>query len=238
MTPLLKTLHLSLERPHPLDKRADRERLIHSIQKELGTSIPIDLDLRHLRDLPRLLREGAFSITLTVCLLPDRAQVVSLGKGTPYGLAIDIGTTNMAASLIDCKTGEKVCQAERENPQIEAGTDVLTRVHRAMAGEGERLHDLLIQGLNSLIEDICKASATAPHEIYALSIAGNTIMTHFLLGLPVENIPIDPYIPVSHGFDFLRPDELGLGINPSGVVYVFPNAGSYVGGDIIAGILS
>ncbi len=237
MDPLVTRLPLDLEKPSPEDKRADKERVLAALKKA-GLSVPADIGPEILRTLPGLLRDNDFSLTATVGYVRDRAKVVDLQGASSYGIAVDIGTTNIAASLFDMANTQKLDVMEYENPQIEIGPDVLTRVHSSMQGEGARLHRLLINGINALIHKLCNAHAIDCSDIHAAAIAGNTIMTHFLLALPVDNISVAPYTPVANRMDFAGPGEIGLDMNRSGVVYIFPNAGSYVGGDIISGILS
>jgi len=238
VNPLVSSMSLSLDKPSNTDKRADRERLVDGLVNEIGNELAFEIDLGDLRELPFALRENDYRVTLTLGFLRDRVKVVSLRKSSPYAIAIDIGTTNLVASLFDIEKLQKIGHMELENPQIIVGLDVLTRVHAAMGGKGEELHQLMMKGINDLISRVCAACAARETDICAAVIAGNTIMTHFLLNLSVDNIPMEPYIPVSHRFDFIAPDSIGLNINRKGIVYVFPNAGSYVGGDIISGILS
>ncbi len=108
----------------------------------------------------------------------------------------------------------------------------------AMMGRHEELCTALKDGINRLVEQLRQTSGIKPQDILYASVCGNTVMSHFLLGLPVDNIPVEPYLPVVHRPGTFTARELSLEINPEAPVYVFPNAGSYVGGDIISGILA
>ena len=238
MNQIVFPLSLILDKPTSSDKRADRERLLDRLNQQTGLYLPVEIDLKVLREIPSLLRKNEFSILLTLGFMRDRLKVIAANRRFIYGVAIDIGTTNIVSSLFDLNRNQRIGHMEGANPQTAAGLDVLSRMHIAMGGKGEELHRLLIKGVNDLIDNLCNAHKINHSDIYAAVIAGNTIMTHFLLDLPVENIPIDPYIPVMNRIDFIEPVDIGLKINPEGIVYVFPNTGSYVGGDIIAGILS
>ncbi|MGO9612858.1 MAG: ASKHA domain-containing protein [Dissulfurispiraceae bacterium] len=238
LNPLVSSISVSLDRPSNTDKRADRERLVDGLLAVIGNERGVEIDLVELRELPFALRENDYRVTLNLGFTRDKVKVISLGKSSSYAIAIDIGTTNLVASLFDVEKLRRIGYMELENPQIIVGLDVLTRVHAAMGGRGQELHQLMMQGVNDLIARVCAACAMSETDICGAVIAGNTIMTHFLLNLSVDNIPMEPYIPVSHRFDFIAPNSIGLNINSKGIVYVFPNAGSYVGGDIISGILS
>ncbi|MBZ0157571.1 MAG: ASKHA domain-containing protein [Alphaproteobacteria bacterium] len=238
LNPLAATCSVRLEKPSPSDKRADKERLIEALSRCPGEDLPVDIPLDILRELPHTLRERDFCLSPALVFTGDRGTVAALQKTSLYGVALDIGSTNMAASLFELTTGKKVGGQEKENPQTAVGLDVLTRMHAAMGGASEKLHRLLAGGINELLLDLCREHSIVPSDIYVLTVAGNTIMTHFFLDLPVESIPLEPYIPVAHHIGFLSPREAGIAICPHGTVYVFPSVGSYVGGDIIAGILS
>lgn len=236
MNPLITTVSVSLDLPSASDKRADKERLLDGLVRS-GVHTPVEISPALLAGLPAALRACDFSPLLTLGWEGDRARVVAINKRIVYGLAIDAGTTNIVASLFDMTACRRIAAREHENPQIAAGLDVLSRVHAAMSGRGEELHALLIDGINALIGELCSDHGIRSEDICAAVIAGNTIMMHFLLDLPVHTIPVDPYLPVAYRMDFVRPRDAGIAINDQAVVYIFPNAGSYVGGDIIAGIL-
>lgn len=238
MKGLVEKISLSLERPTPTDKQADRERLVGALIGHTGIDIPVVIDLTVLKDVPRVLRDHGFSVTVTSCFTGDALRVIALDKEVSCGVAVDIGTTNIVASLYDLADGRRIVQRERENPQTAIALDVLSRVQVAMGGRSRELHALLMEGMNALIGDLCAAGGIRPGDIDCVVCAGNTIMTHFLLDLPVENIPLEPYIPAAHHVDPFLPGEIGLSMNSRGLVHVFPNVGSYVGGDIVAGILS
>jgi uncharacterized 2Fe-2S/4Fe-4S cluster protein (DUF4445 family) len=107
-----------------------------------------------------------------------------------------------------------------------------------MVGNGEDVYRMLQNGVNTLIASLCRAAGINGRDIHGMAVAGNTAMTHFFLGLDVSTIPVAPWVPVVRVPGFFTASELGLDINPEAAVYVFPNAGSYVGGDITAGIIA
>lgn len=229
---------VALSEPNPSDKTADWERLLGAVRQKSALSEPIIADAAVLRQLPAALRGGAWTLNLVLAHARDRSTVVSLDSGAAFAAAVDVGTTNVVASLFDLASGARVAGGYTRNPQTDIGPDVLTRMHVSMGGRGRELHSLLVMGINRLLRQLCDTAGIGRDRVSAVAIAGNTIMTHFLLDLTVEHIPVEPYIPVVHRVDFLDPSSIGLDMNPRGIVYVFPNAGSYVGGDIIAGILS
>ncbi|MEE9524021.1 MAG: ASKHA domain-containing protein [Thermodesulfovibrionales bacterium] len=154
-----------------------------------------------------------------------------------YSIALDLGTTNLVALLIENGNGKIIARTKTENPQITYGSDILTRMHYAMSGKADKVHNVLIDGVNVLISRLCNAVDINNNEINALAVAGNTAMSHFFLGLDISTIPVAPFEPVVRKPGLLLASEVALDIHPEAVVFVFPNAGSYVGGDIISGIL-
>jgi len=233
--PFVFLYDVDLTPPAVQDKTADADRL----KKVLGEKglHEVIIPLHILRRLPEELRRNQFSLRLVIGFHGNGFRLLDMGKEKIYGLALDIGSTNMECSLLDLGSEEKIDSISRENPQMKFGSDVLTRVQRVMAGKSGNLTDELLQGVNMLIETICAKNSIAPEDIYAVIVTGNTIMTHFFLGLDVRNIPVSPYIPAVNSGIFLDAGETGLQVNQYAVIYVLPNSGSYVGGDIISGII-
>jgi len=215
------------------DKRADLDRLKETLKEDF------DLSLNTLRQLPYIIRKKQFKIGLVFARTFKTKRLLKVSyEGPLFALAIDLGSTNMVATLWDLSSAQMQQQHSIKNPQLSYGADILSRVQLAMSGSFEQLHKVLLDGINTLIREIAEKAAILPEDILFCSICGNTVMSHFLLGLPVEYIPVEPYIPVAHRFGTFTARELELGLFPEAPVYIFPNAGSYVGGDIIAGILA
>ena len=234
--PLVYSRRIKLLGPSTGDKTSDADRLLAALKQEGMDRVELPLDV--LRRLPSELRKQGFEIDLVIGVHGDKTTVIDIGRTHVYGVALDIGSTNIEGSLFDLKTGVRLHAREIENPQIVYGSDVLTRAQESMMGRFEILAGALLGGINRLISEICSVGNIAPDDIVAVTVAGNTIMTHFFLGLDVNNIPMSPYIPVISRAVYTDGGDSGLCINKNGLVYVFPNAGSYVGGDIISGIIA
>ncbi len=233
--PIAFVLDVGIDAPSASDKMADADRLAEGLRgMGLGN---VEIPLHVMRKLPEELRKKGFKVRVVVGRNGEGYRLLDIGKDRIYGVALDIGSTNVACSLFDLTSGKKIGTAETENPQISFGNDVLTRVQRSMIGEFEVLKQNLDMGLNRAIEEVCKDHGVALEDVFGVTVAGNTIMSHFFLGLDVRNIPMSPYVPAVNRPVFALAGETGLSINEDAVVYVFPNSGSYVGGDIISGIL-
>jgi len=233
--PLVFTLDLQLLPPSSEDKVADAERLKEALS--ISGISPVSIPLHLLRRLPDELRKNNFVVTVVIGHDDHGFRVLDINRGKIYGIALDIGTTTLESALFELDTKKRVDVSETENPQIRFGADVLTRVQMAMAGQGTELTESLRDGVNSLVLDICRKNSIQSRDVYAMTVAGNTIMSHFLLGLDVRNIPISPNTPAVNSAVFCSADKIGISIHPDATVYVLPNAGSYVGGDIISGMV-
>jgi len=233
--PLVFTCAVELSFPSTEDKRADLLRLRDAL-RDIGIS-PVDIPLPVAVRLPGELRKNGFSVSLVVGRESGRFRILDISSGPVYGIALDIGTTTIECELFELGTGKRAGSYSISNPQVSSGADVLSRIHLSMSGQGGMLADALRSGLNCLIAAVCVENEISASNVYAVTVAGNTVMSHFFLGLDVSNIPVTPNIPVLSEAVFCRASDVGLCIFPDAVVYLFPNAGSYVGGDIISGML-
>jgi uncharacterized 2Fe-2S/4Fe-4S cluster protein (DUF4445 family) len=155
-----------------------------------------------------------------------------------FGIAVDVGTTTIAVQLVYLPLAEIVAVRSDYNDQISCGLDVISRINYAR--RPDRLEDLrrrVLDTVNRLILQVCESHDVSPHEISNAILSGNTVMTHLLLGLNPEHIRIAPYTPTLHETPFLNAGDVGLQINPESWVAFSPCVGSYVGGDITAGVL-
>jgi uncharacterized 2Fe-2S/4Fe-4S cluster protein (DUF4445 family) len=226
-----------LPQPSSEDKTADAERLKEGLAKKGLHPVSIPLDV--LRRLPDEMRRNGFSLNVVLGRTEKGYRILELdtGNAAAYGIALDIGTTTIECALFELHEKKRLDILEVENPQIIFGTDVLSRAQMAMSGQGPVLTAALREGVNSLIRSVCERNTIDLQHVYALTVSGNTLMSHFFLGLDVRNIPIAPNVPAAGNAVFCSAQEAGVCIHPHAVIYVFPNSGSYVGGDIISGMV-
>jgi uncharacterized 2Fe-2S/4Fe-4S cluster protein (DUF4445 family) len=156
-----------------------------------------------------------------------------------YGVALDIGTTALSAELVDLSTGDILGRASSLNAQVACGDDVLSRILCAAERGGiDRLHAYVTDTVNNLVREMADARGIDPEEILAVSVAGNTVMTHTLLRLDPASIRAEPYVPVATTLPVLTAAELGLAVHPRAGVFVLPGTAAYVGGDITSGVVA
>ena len=160
-----------------------------------------------------------------------------------YGVAIDIGTTTVAASLYDLQTANKLSVASDVNRQARFGSDVISRIQFASTKDNLMLmQDTILNQVNNLVSNLCEQASINSDYIYLVAIAGNTTMQHLFMGLDPTGIGVAPFTPVTletHTFDYNAPELKSIiKINSTGKIIVCASIASYVGADILAGILA
>ncbi|NLM28244.1 MAG: DUF4445 domain-containing protein [Clostridiaceae bacterium] len=199
-----------------------------------------NLPLEILQSLPDIIRKEEYQVTVTKVL--DEITGVESGdtSNTLYGIAVDIGTTTLAAYLYDINSKKLLSVASLLNPQGKYGADVISRIDYTMRDKNKlkEMSSLIRLAINGLINEMTLSAQIRHTDIYALTLAGNTTMLHFALGLPARNIAAAPFIPATLSSFLLKPDELNFSINPSGRVIVLPSVSAYVGADTVAAVIS
>lgn len=243
---------LTIEPPSLADNTTDFERL----KRELARQYQIrDLvaDLPVLQRLAKTLREShvegkGWQVTAVLERgtwvdpeAPPRLLDVRPGdrSGRTLAVAVDIGTTSNVVYLVDLASGAFIDSAAAYNAQIACGEDIISRILYARKEGGlQHLQRLVVQTINERLHELAERNQIDLSEIYAMTVAGNTTMTHLFLGLDPAYIRLEPYIPTVNHPPPVRAAELGLHVCPSGMVDCLPGVGAYVGGDITAGVLS
>jgi len=242
--PLVQRLEVEVSPPTIDDNSSDLERLLRALRAAEADFESFDVDLEVLRNLPRTLRGNNWRACVSLADHDGPGRVIgvapSCAQHHSYGLAVDVGTTTVAVHLVDVELAMAVAAEAALNDQIAHGEDVIARIIYASEHEGglHRLQREVIATINRLIGSMCEAQGISPDHIMSASCAGNTVMTHLLLGLDPAEIRRHPYVPAARQFPLVRAAEIGLGINPGAVVYCAPAVASYVGGDIVAGVLA
>lgn len=240
--PFIRRITLELNKPDIFSIVNDLDILLHKLIQETGYP-EIAISLKILTTLPHIIREQNWRVTVYLFEYDGKAEIIDIcpGKGTPpLGLAIDIGTTTVVVYLVNLDTGMVIDKEGDYNLQSIYGADVISRmIHCDEQKNG--LNDLqtaVIQTINQLIETLCIKASICMQDIYNIVYAGNTVMAHLLLGIDPAYIRLEPYTPAATVYPFARAAELGIQINPMGYVVSLPSIASYVGGDIVAGVLA
>jgi len=239
--PLAVKWNIVVPEPELEDGLSDLDRLTRRLQLEWGKKKFI-YPLEVIRNLPEVIRKEQGNITVTLIREPEQYHVIHIEPGNTavhhYGIAVDIGTTTIAVRLVYLPLAECVATENDYNDQITCGLDVISRINYARKPERlEELRQRVLNSVNKLIERVCKVKEIKPSDICNAVVSGNTTMIHLLLGINPEYIRLEPYTPAVLETPFLEAGELGININSNAWIYFSPNVGSYVGGDITAGIL-
>jgi uncharacterized 2Fe-2S/4Fe-4S cluster protein (DUF4445 family) len=238
--PLTKKYFLRLPKPSLSDSISDIERISRGLKKYNGSICP-DMDMPTLRKISRILRESNWEIT--VILDEDNNKILFVEQGDTskinYGIAVDVGTTTIVVSIINLNNGETIGTESSFNSQSVYGDDVITRIIYAEKKQGlETLHHLVVSTINELIQNISKNHSITLNNITGIVAAGNMTMMHLLLKIDPSFLRREPYIPSSNTFPSMFAAEIGIKINPSGILWLVGGTASYVGGDITAGVLA
>lgn len=234
--PNVRRVILRLDPPSFADQMGDRERVERALAR-LGIRARCAPAV-----LPRMaqrIRDLGFHVAAVV--VGD--EVIDVGppeEADVCGVAFDIGTTTVVAYLMDLATGRERAVASALNPQSRYGLDVITRVTFAIEqADGLGILKGAVRDLmNDLIARVCAQAGVDRERVYEVSVVGNAVMQHLLLGIDPHYLAMAPYVPATTGSVTVGAASLGLGIHPEGKVYVLPGLGSFVGADTTGVILA
>ena len=235
LRPAVRKRYLELAEPSLADQLTDLERVIGEL-----TDLNPAADLAVLRTLGTTLRQSDFKVTAVVA--DETLIAVEPGDttGRAFGLAFDLGTTTVVATLLDLTTGTPVAVESMLNKQQPFGADVIARISATMLDPAARdkLQQLAQETLAELSTAVCEAGAVLPAEVYEVALAGNATMVHLVLGIDPEPLGVAPFIMSTRLLPEVRARDLGVPAHPQARAVVFPAFGAYVGGDITAGLLA
>ncbi|MFA6008698.1 MAG: ASKHA domain-containing protein [Desulfobacteraceae bacterium] len=242
--PPIEKIYMELDPPTAADNISDVTRLVNHLklnknEKKLQLTLPV------IRKIPDVMREKNFKITAVIerpVRDDSKSRIINVQAGDTtdrnYAIALDIGTTTVYAQLVNLITGEAVAQYGEFNGQISYGEDVISRIMYAEKEGGlERLRLVVVDTINKVLDKLDKRSKVDPEDINSITIAGNTTMTQLFLGVNPRYIRRAPYVPASTLYPPLSAQSLGLNLSPHVIALVFPQISSYVGGDIVSGVM-
>ncbi len=233
LNPGISAVAMNLAPPTRDDPLAGMDALLTALGEHLSLSLAA---LRGLADRPR----GAVR-RVQVIKGNGRVLDVRSGEGVVLGAAIDVGTTTLAVYLYDLVTGRRLGSSAGYNPQRAFGADVISRIGRVRERSDDglaELHETLIEGLNERLQEACTAADADPRAIYRAVVVGNPTMMHLMIGVSPVGIDHVPYVSVFLRSAQFQASEEGLCMHPSGDVLLLPGISSYVGSDIVAGLLA
>jgi uncharacterized 2Fe-2S/4Fe-4S cluster protein (DUF4445 family) len=239
VAPAVRLAYVEVE-PATLESAGDWERLRTALAEQWGL-YDLTIDPVLLRTLQKTLRDGNWAVTVTVWQSREVIRVEPGYNDGLYGLAVDVGSTTVAAHLCDLRTGELLATESMMNPQVRYGEDLMSRIsYGMMEPQGvNRMHRAIIAALNTLATNAAKTAGIPSSAITDLVLVGNTVMHHLLLGIdPVElgGLPfaLATYDPVD-----MKARDLGLkAVHPCAMVHVLPCIAGFVGADNVGVLLA
>ncbi|MGQ9921653.1 MAG: ASKHA domain-containing protein [Desulfobacca sp.] len=242
--PAFQKKFLALPVPTLSDNMCDLRRLRDGLKKQYRLD-NITVDFALTRTLAQVLREKNFEVTVTLDFAQRRSRKprlvrVEAGDTTSrhYAIAIDIGTTTVWGQVLDLANGTVVDALGEYNAQISYGEDVISRIiYAGKPGGLQRLQEVVVATINSVIEALLKKCQLHTDDISHLTLAANTTMTHLFLGVDPKYIRLTPYVPTLCSVPPVRGRDVGLAVADHVFVYCLSNVSSYVGGDIVSGVL-
>jgi len=234
--PPIRVMNISIDQPTLEAPRADVKSLWQALAAQGVPSGVIDFRVQ--QSLSRALRDNEWQVQ--VALRNNEIIAVRPQSSPRLGLAVDIGTTKIAGYLIDLESGRTLTSKGLMNPQISYGEDVVSRITAASKSlkDADRLQGLLIETLNELAKELSGELDSDPADIIEAVVVGNTAIHHLVLGLPVKQLGLSPYVPTTNEPLDVKARDLGIDIAPGAYVQFLPNIAGYVGADHVAMLLA
>ena len=242
--PPIEKRYLKITPPSLSDNISDLSRLIRALKQIHGLQ-NVTVDFYTIKKLSSILRESDWKVTVTLGIplkTGGKIQLINIEPGDTtgqnYALAIDIGTTTVWGQLLDLNNGNILAQHVDYNAQISYGEDVISRIVFAQKPGGlQKMKDLVVSTINGIIKQLLNKHQVPLEAITHLTLAGNTTMTHLFLEIEPRYIREAPYTPSMNYFPPVLAKELGLNVGGHVQAFLFPCIASYVGGDVISGVM-
>ena len=235
----IKTFKISVEEPDMHKGTGDLSRLKVALSEEWGLD-NLTCSLEVLQSLQPVLREGEWKVTVAVRNNEEIIAVFPGFKDELFGIAVDVGSTTIAAHLCDLSTGEVSGSAGLMNPQIRFGEDLMSRVSYIMMNEGgeKDLTRVVREAINEIITTIISENNIDAEDILEMTLVGNPIMHHLVLGIDPTELGAAPFALATDLSANIKAKELNLNINSGAYVYVLPCVAGHVGADAAAVLLA
>ena len=239
VNPLVRLHVVEVSEPSMHEPVSDLRRVLEELEFEWGLT-DLECDPHVLMALQGALRDGQWQVTVAVF---REREIVAIWPGyheTVLGMAFDIGSTTIAAHLVDLASGEALASAGRMNPQIRFGEDLMSRVSYVMMHPGaeQQMCEAVRTAVAELIVEVCAEADQKTDNILDCTFVGNPIMHHLLLGLSPVELGGAPFALATDSAVTVSAQSLGLGINPGARCYVLPCIAGHVGADCAAVVLS
>ena len=239
LNPVIRMYYVEVQEPNMHDPSGDLQRLKDALEFEWRLE-RLSCDLRQIQNLQKALRDGEWKVTVAV---HGGSQIVAVWPGfkdQAYGLAIDVGSTTIAAHLCDLSSGEVVESAGVMNPQIRFGEDLMSRVSYLMMNPGkeDRLTNEVRKAIQRLSEEVAESQGIEVTDILDVVFVGNPVMQHLLLGISPIELGGAPFALATDEAVSIWASELDLTLHPNARAFVMPCIAGHVGADTAGMVLS
>jgi uncharacterized 2Fe-2S/4Fe-4S cluster protein (DUF4445 family) len=237
--PVIHLYCVDVAKPELHRQEGDLQRLSKALAKEWGLSVA-GCDLGVLQELQRALREGKWTVTVAI---RHNGRIVAVWPGFrdhAYGAAVDVGSTTIAVYLCDLTRGEVIGSSGAMNPQIRFGEDLISRISYAMLNTGGagQMTQAVRTAVSDLISETAIASGIDPADILELTLVGNPVMHHLVLGIDPSPLGTAPFTLATDRAGEVRATELDIRVHPNARAYLLPCIAGYVGADTAAVLLA
>lgn len=237
--PVVRQVYIEVDRAELGEHRGDWGRIQSALSDQWGlTDLKIaPYSLRHLQ---KNLRAGDWKVTVTIW---NGIEVIDIQPGYQegaYGMAVDVGSTTVAAYLCDLRTGDVLSTASSMNPQVSYGEDLMSRIsYTNTHPDGlQTLHTAIIDAINKLVAQACREAGIPRRGIFEKVFVGNTTMTHILLNIPPIELGVAPFALANRDAYDLKGRDLGLHLHPEANVHILPSQAGHVGADNVGVLLA
>jgi uncharacterized 2Fe-2S/4Fe-4S cluster protein (DUF4445 family) len=239
--PVVEKIELQLDLPSLEDTVSDLDRLKRALKKQGFDISKMSTNIRVMRQLAEAVREENFKVVVSILWKKCSSEIVAV---TPLhdakkslGLAVDLGTTSIVVYVVDMESGDILSAASGHNRQASCGDDVINRIVCSEKDGVKKLKKMAMSTINNLSKRALASINLDYKQVENIVVSGNTTMIHLLLGIKAKYIRRAPYIPTVSEFPIIKAGEIGLKAAYYAGVFIMPGPASYVGGDIVSGVL-
>ena len=231
----VETYTVNVEEPDMHKGTGDLSRLMQALKDQWKLD-RLSCSLEVLQTLQATLREGEWKVTVAI---RNNEEIISIHPGFKdnfYGIAVDVGSTTIAAHLCELTSGQVLGSSGLMNPQIRFGEDLMSRVSYIMMNDGGEndLTRVVRESINEIILTITEEKDINATDIVEMTLVGNPIMHHLLLGINPIELGAAPFALATDFSTHVKANKLNININPGGYIYVLPCVAGHVGADAAA----
>ena len=239
--PIVEKISLQLDLPTMEDTVSDLDRLKRQLKKFGYDISKMSTNIRVMRQLTESIRDENFKVVASILWKKCSSEIVDVSPAQTLkqslGMAVDLGTTSIVVYIVDMANGAILSAASGHNGQAACGDDVINRIVCSEKDGVKKLKKMALSTINNLTKRAIDSIHADHKQIENIVISGNTTMTHLVLGIKAKYIRREPYIPTISEFPIIKAGEIGLKAAYYAGVFVMPGPASYVGGDIVSGVL-